>query len=112
VVTDRKPNTWFFGVKNPGSHLVRWHLLLKEYEYKIIFKPGTQNTNAGVLIRISITNSTQYPENSKDFEKYMQKNSKRINLNKNVKAVAGSTYGVCFRSLHFTRLSNESGYTT
>ncbi|GBP61034.1 Retrovirus-related Pol polyprotein from transposon 297 [Eumeta japonica] len=33
IVTDHKPLTWLFSVKDPGSRLVRWRLKLEEYEY-------------------------------------------------------------------------------
>jgi hypothetical protein len=35
VVTDHKGLMWIFNVKDPSSRLIRWKLLLEEYEYDI-----------------------------------------------------------------------------
>jgi hypothetical protein len=40
-----------FNVKDPSSRLLRWRLLLEEYEFEIKYKPGKQNTNADSLSR-------------------------------------------------------------
>jgi len=55
IVTDQKPLTWIFNVKDPSSRLFRWRLKLEEYDYDIIYKPGTKNTNADALNRINVT---------------------------------------------------------
>lgn len=52
IVTDHKPLTWLFSLKEPNSKLVRWRLKLEEYDYTIIYKKGTKNTNADGLSRI------------------------------------------------------------
>jgi hypothetical protein len=41
-------------VKDPGSRLLRWRILLAEYDYEIIYKKGSQNTNADALSRIGM----------------------------------------------------------
>jgi len=35
-----------------GSKLTRWRLKLEEYQYKIHYKPGINNTNTDALSRI------------------------------------------------------------
>lgn len=57
IVTDHKPLTWLFSIKDPGSRLVRWRLKLEEYDYEIIYKAGKINTNADALSRPPIMNS-------------------------------------------------------
>ena len=52
IVTDHKPLTWLFSLKEPNSKLVRWRLKLEEYDYEIVYKKGTKNTNADALSRI------------------------------------------------------------
>lgn len=52
IVTDHKPLTWLFSLKEPNSKLVRWRLKLEEYEYEIVYKKGTKNTNADALSRL------------------------------------------------------------
>lgn len=55
VVTDHRPLTWIFSVKDPSSRLLRWRLKLEEYEYEVIYKKGSNNTNADALSRIHTT---------------------------------------------------------
>lgn len=57
IVTDHKPLTWLFSIKDPGSRLVRWRLKLEEYDYEIVYKAGKINTNADALSRPPILNS-------------------------------------------------------
>lgn len=52
IITDHKPLTWLMNVKDPGSRLVRWRLLLEEYDYEIVYKQGKLNQNADALSRI------------------------------------------------------------
>lgn len=51
IITDHKPLTWLFNSKDPTTRLVRWRLKLEEYNYKILYKEGKQNTNADALSR-------------------------------------------------------------
>ena len=53
VLSDHKPLTWIMSVKDPGSRLLRWRIKLEEYDYEIVYKPGSQNANADALSRIS-----------------------------------------------------------
>lgn len=57
IVTDHKPLTWLFSIKDPGSRLLRWRLKIEEYEYEIVYKAGKNNTNADALSRPPIMNS-------------------------------------------------------
>jgi hypothetical protein len=51
IVTDHKPLTWVMHVKDTGSRLLRWRIQLEEYDYEIVYKKGSQNTNADALSR-------------------------------------------------------------
>jgi hypothetical protein len=51
VVTDHKGLMWIFNVKDPSSRLIRWKLLLEEYEYDIQYSAGKRNCNADSLSR-------------------------------------------------------------
>jgi len=55
IVIDHKALTWVFNVKDPSSRLFIWRLKLKEYDFEIIYKPGTRNANADALGRINMT---------------------------------------------------------
>ena len=56
IVTDHKPLTWLFNLKEPNSKLLRWKLKLQEFDYEIEYKKGKLNTNADALSRIKIDN--------------------------------------------------------
>jgi hypothetical protein len=51
TVTDHKTLTWVINVKDPGSQLLRWRIQLEEFDYEIVYKKGSQNTNAVALSR-------------------------------------------------------------
>ena len=51
IVKDHKPLTWMFSVKDPSSRLLRWRLLLEEYDYTIEYKAGKRYVNADALSR-------------------------------------------------------------
>lgn len=92
IVTDHRPLSWLFGVKDPGSRLVRWRLQLEEFDYEVIYKPGTQNTNSDALSRIGVTTISQESEVSKEYQEYMEEKSKRPILNRNVKEITGDLF--------------------
>jgi hypothetical protein len=54
IFTDHKGLTWIFNVKDPSSRLLRWKLLLEQYDYEIKYKPGKQNANADGLSRYPV----------------------------------------------------------
>lgn len=56
IVTDHKPLQWVMNLKEPNSRLTRWKLKLSEYDFTVIYKKGTSNTNADALSRIQIYN--------------------------------------------------------
>jgi hypothetical protein len=55
IVTDHKPLTWVFNVKDPSSRLLKWRLKLEEFDYNMTYKPGVRNINTDALSRINIT---------------------------------------------------------
>jgi hypothetical protein len=58
VVTDHRPLVWIFNVKDPSLRLLRWRLKLEEYDYNIVYKRGSSNTNADTLSRIHVAETT------------------------------------------------------
>jgi hypothetical protein len=65
IVTNHKPLTWLFSVKDPSSRLLKWRLLLEEYEYSIIYKAGKRNVNADSLSRNPIVLTTMIASKEK-----------------------------------------------
>jgi hypothetical protein len=44
--------TWTINVKDPRSRQLRWRMRSYEYDYEMVYKPGTQDNNADALPRI------------------------------------------------------------
>lgn len=94
VVTDHKPLTWLFNVTDPGARLVRWRLQLEEYDYDIVYKPGTLNTNADALSRISTICSMMPIQDqvASDYETFCQKARTQVILNPDVNETEGNLF--------------------
>jgi hypothetical protein len=52
IVTDHKPLTWVFKMKDPNSRLMRLKLKLQEFDYTIVYKKGKENANSDGLSRM------------------------------------------------------------
>jgi hypothetical protein len=59
IVTDHKPLTWMFSIKDPSSRLLRWRFLLEEYQFKVVYRAGVKNVNADALSRYPVVGSIQ-----------------------------------------------------
>ena len=55
IQIDHKALIWLMNVKDPSSRLLRWRLLLENYEYEIDYKKGKENQAADALSRVSLT---------------------------------------------------------
>ena len=56
-MTDHKPLQWLSAEKMEGL-LCRWALALQEYDFKIVYRPGSQNMNADALSRRELVTSS------------------------------------------------------
>ena len=72
-MTDHKPLTWVFNVKDPSSRLLRWRLKIEEFDYHVIYKPGVRNTNADALSRITMTRINQFAKDDSEIWKEERK---------------------------------------
>lgn len=54
VRTDNRPLAWLRKLKKPPPRIARWILKLQEYEFEIIHRPGSRNSNADTLSRLPI----------------------------------------------------------
>lgn len=80
IYCDHRPLTYLYNCKNPASRLIRWRLRLEEFSYKIVYKPGSVNSNADALSRIpelppncpaqSFLTTSKNPERYSDFIKF------------------------------------------
>ena len=51
VETDHRPLTWLERVKDKNQKLLRWSLVLQQYNFTLRHRPGNQNGNADALSR-------------------------------------------------------------
>jgi hypothetical protein len=65
IVTDHKPGTRMFSVKDPSSRFLGWRLLLEEFDYTIVYKAGKKNVNADTLSRNPVVLSTMIASKEK-----------------------------------------------
>lgn len=54
VYCDHKPIQWLMGLKNPSSRQTHWSILLSEYDFEVVYRPGAQIPHADALSRIKI----------------------------------------------------------
>ena len=52
VVTDHQALTWLAKLDDTNPRLARWILLLSEYDFRILYRPGKANKNADGLSRL------------------------------------------------------------
>lgn len=94
IITDHKPLVWLFGVKDPGARLTRWRLQLEEFDYNIIYKPGTLNTNADALSRIAQINAQSNPKDyrARTYDTFVKDMQAMVISNSNVIEVQGDLF--------------------
>lgn len=96
IITDHRPLTWLFNVKDPGSRLIRWRLALEEYDYEIIYKQGKHNQNADALSRITLEtpeveqstiNQFSSRRITETYTDFLQKSQSTLIINNNLEEV-------------------------
>lgn len=58
IMTDHKPLLYLFSMKDPSSRLLKFRLALEEFNFKILYIKGKDNSVADALSRICITSDT------------------------------------------------------
>jgi len=51
IITDHRALVWLMNLEDPHSKLFRWKTEMEEFEFEIIYKKGSLNTNADALSR-------------------------------------------------------------
>uniref|UniRef100_A0A0A9YJ44 RNA-directed DNA polymerase n=1 Tax=Lygus hesperus TaxID=30085 RepID=A0A0A9YJ44_LYGHE len=57
IHTDHRPLQWLYSIKEPGSKLFKWRTKLSAYDFDIVYKKGTLNSNVDALSRIELLNN-------------------------------------------------------
>lgn len=55
IITDHKPLIYLFNMKDPSSRLLKFRLVLEEYDYVIEYVKGKENAAADALSRVIVT---------------------------------------------------------
>ena len=78
VYTDHSSLRWLMNVKDATGRLARWALLLQQYNFDIIHRPGCQNGNADALSRrpYPTTNLNALQQSDPEIEKIREKQRK------------------------------------
>ncbi len=61
LFTDHQPLQWLFSRQDLSGQSARWVLLLQEYDFKVIHRPGKSNGNADALSRLPLEAQDQVP---------------------------------------------------
>lgn len=84
VHSDHKPLVYLFNISEASDRLMRWRLLLEEYDFRVMYTPGKTNAVADALSRIELCNldsadqiTTQIKE---EILLHKAKISKRLNV--------------------------------
>jgi len=87
IITDHRPLTYLFGIKDASSQLMRWRLQLADYDYTITYRTGPEHSNADCLSRIRViqTSSTNVDT---EFNEFRATESKPI-FNSKILEIAG-----------------------
>lgn len=57
VQTDHKPLVYLFSMTNPSSRLIKFRLILEEYDFSVEYVKGSDNVQADALSRIILTSN-------------------------------------------------------
>ena len=54
IFCDHNPLQFIATMKDPTKRIARWLMWLQDYDFKVVYRPGKQNTNADCLSRCSV----------------------------------------------------------
>lgn len=78
ILTDHRPLVYLFGMKDPSSRLMKFRLLLEEYDFQVEYIKGKDNSAADALSRLTVT-SEQLKEISETIINVMTRAQSRKN---------------------------------
>lgn len=79
IKTDHKPLIYLFGMKDPSSRLMKFRLILEEYNFEVEYVKGADNAAADALSRICLT-SKELKDMSYDINVLTRAQSRKINI--------------------------------
>ncbi|CAK1597489.1 unnamed protein product [Parnassius mnemosyne] len=92
VMTDHKPLIYLFGMKDPSSRLIKYRLILEEYDFKIVYVKGKNNVIADALSRVCITSSELKCMNDEVLAVVTRQQNKKMEQNSTVEQTALNKY--------------------
>lgn len=85
IMTDHKPLIYLFGMKDPSSRLLKFRLVLEEYDFKITYVQGKDNVVADALSRVIVTSRDLKSMNEKISEVNVMTRAQKIKINERSK---------------------------
>lgn len=82
IITDHRPLTCLFGIKDVSSQLMRWRLQLADCDYDITYSAGSEHSNADCLSRIRVVQ----PNLNNEFDEFLVAENKPIVNSKVIEA--------------------------
>lgn len=76
ILTDHKPLVYLFGMKDPSTRLMKFRLLLEEFNFKVVYIKGNENVVADALSRIVVT-SDELKRMNEQFVNVMTRGQKK-----------------------------------
>jgi hypothetical protein len=71
LYTDHQPIKWLMTNDKLTGKLARWALILQEYEFKVIHRPGITHQNADTMSRRPLTTSEDFSKARQDFDQIL-----------------------------------------
>ncbi len=71
LYTDHQPMKWLMTNDKLTSKLARWALILQEYEFKVIHRPGITHQNTDTMSQKPLTTSKNFSETRQNFDQIL-----------------------------------------
>jgi len=83
IITDHMPLKWLMKNEQPSARLMRWSLMLQEFDFRIIHKSGITHGNADFMSRLDLPDWIKSTEMTDDEKEKNDKFWRKIKPNEN-----------------------------
>ena len=84
IQTDHQPLKWLHSLKEPNSRIIRWRILLDEFQFDIEYLSGKENRVADFLSRIKVFENSENPTEIEVVDTIVNKYKIQIRLMENI----------------------------